>query len=288
MSKISIITVTRNRAFLLKTKALASLQQQTNLSFEWIVINDGADLETKELIEQVEASFNFNFTYREMPHPKIGFALCHGRNLGIELAQNELVVYLDDDNALYPNFTAQMTDFMKANPEIRFALPLQKRNRQVWHNGAVVSQGKDFISPKANSSIDDLICHRELFDSNGFTHYRIEAPLWNPNYRVYCDYEYFLQCLSSWICDRVANVQQRFAINPLPLVEYIQSNQGIIGQSDYESWANELRQILANYQDYQLLVNNPEYLQSLKSLKDKYLKKYCSGLNLPAFQGGKS
>ncbi len=274
MNKISIITVTRNRSQLLKNKALASLLGQTSLDFEWIVINDGGDLPTRNLIEQI--SSNFSLTYREIDHLDRGFALCHGRNLGIKLAKNNLITYLDDDNALAADFVAAMNDFMAANSQALFALPLQKRSRQVWQNGDIVVRGQTFISPKFDSTIDDLVCHRELFDSNGFTHKRESAPIWNPNYCIYCDYEYFLQCLSKWGGDR-------FYLNSQPLVEYIQSNRGIIGQSNYGDWARELKQILDNAGNYQILIDNCEYLECLHSVQNKYEKKYRNQVDIPAF-----
>ena len=278
MNQISIITVTRNRAELLARRALRSLRQQTSFDFEWIVINDGGDTATRELIESVKPNLSFDCIYREIPHREDGFALCHGRNLGIELAQNELVTYLDDDNALYPNFVASMTAFMSAGKGIRLALPLQKRSRQVWQNGTLVIRGKTFISPKPLSNVDNLICHRELLDSNGLTHVLADAPRWNTEHRIYCDYEYFLQCLSLW-----GSVS--FGLNPKPLVEYIQSNQGIIGQSDYGSWAMELKQIVTNHKSYPILFSNPEYKEALKLLSDKYEKKHRKRLNIPAFKG---
>ena len=279
MNQISIITVTRNRAELLAQKALVSLQQQTSSNFEWIVINDGGDTATRELIKSVKSDLDFELTYREMPHPEDGFALCHGRNFGLELAQNNLVAYLDDDNALYPDFVASMTDFMAVRTQIKLALPLQKRSRQVWQNGAVAVRGKTFISPSSDSNVDDLICHRELVDSNGLTHNRINAPRWNLSHKIYCDYEYFLQCLGLWGSDWVG-------VNPRPLVEYIQSNQGIIGQSDYGSWAGELKQIVSNHKSYLILASNPEYLKALVSLQKQYELQHEKRQNIPAFKGG--
>ena len=279
MNKISIITVTRNRAELLAQRALVSLRQQIGSNFEWIVINDGGDTATRELIESVKSDLDFDLVYREMPHPNQGFALCHGRNLGISLAKNELVTYLDDDNALYPDFVASMTGFMAADTQLRLALPLQKRSRQVWQNGTVVRCGKTFISPSPDSKVDDLICHRELVDSNGMTHHRADAPRWNPNYKIYCDYEYFLQCIS--LCK-----SDRFGLNPKPLVEYIQSNQGIIGQSDYGGWARELKQILANHESYSILFTSSKYQKALVSLSVRYDQKHSFQQNIPAFSGG--
>ena len=276
MNKISIITVTRNRVEPLTTKALASLQQQTSPNFEWIVINDGGDTATKELIESVKPNLNFHCIYQEMPHTEDGFALCHGRNLGIELAQNEFVTYLDDDNAIHPDFVAEMTAFISADTNIKLAIPLQERSRQVWQDDRVVVRSQTFISPSHKCNLKDLVTHRELLDSNGLTHTVADAPSWNPQYRIYCDYEYFLQCLGFW-------GSNCFRLLSKPLVEYVQSNQGIIGQSGYESWASELKQIAATSDKYPILKGNPQYISAISSLADQYYKKHCSGLNIPAF-----
>ena len=102
MSKVSIITVTRNRPELLSLKAYASLLNQTDSNFEWIVINDGGERKTKSIVEQAQRKMLV--TYREMTNPGMGFALCHGRNLGIKLETNELIDYLDDDNVIFHDF----------------------------------------------------------------------------------------------------------------------------------------------------------------------------------------
>jgi glycosyltransferase involved in cell wall biosynthesis len=47
--KLSLITATYFRAELFSRRALPSVLEQTDLGFEWIVINDGADPETKNL-----------------------------------------------------------------------------------------------------------------------------------------------------------------------------------------------------------------------------------------------
>ena len=276
MSLISIITVTRNRCKLLSDNALSSLLKQTCFDFEWIVINDGGDIATRNLIEQTQ--FCFKVIYKEIIHPEIGFALCHGRNLGISLASNDHIVYLDDDNTFSPDFIIRMTDFISARPNPKFSLPLQRRSRQAWQNEETVVRGKTFTSPQVDSTIEDLVCHRELFDSNGFTHRRQNAPSWNAKHRIYCDYEYFLQCLSSW-------GQGCFKLNPEILVNYVQSSQGIIGRSNYGDWAKELKQIIANASAYQILNSSSEYLTCLQGLEKKFRIKYEQQLNIPAFGG---
>ncbi|PSB59584.1 glycosyltransferase family 2 protein [Chamaesiphon polymorphus] len=49
MLKISIITVTRSRPQLL-ARAIGSLKAQTSQDFEWIVVNDGEDTATEQIV----------------------------------------------------------------------------------------------------------------------------------------------------------------------------------------------------------------------------------------------
>jgi glycosyltransferase involved in cell wall biosynthesis len=68
--KISIITVTysplgESRLPLLR-RAIDSLQAQTSKDFEWIIVNDGEDPETRSLISN--SSFNFSYQYLDLPH----------------------------------------------------------------------------------------------------------------------------------------------------------------------------------------------------------------------------
>jgi hypothetical protein len=126
-----------------------------------------------------------------------------------------------------------------SNLDIKCSMATQQRRRDILQDNQVIKQGKPFISPSEKSSIADLIQHKELFDSNGFTHSRLAAPHWNPQYRIFIDYEYFLQCIGQWGRDS-------FRINLLVLVEYLQTSAGVIGQSSYSDWATELESILEN------------------------------------------
>jgi hypothetical protein len=93
-----------------------------------------------------------------------------------------------------------------------------------------------------------LITQRSLFDSNGFTHRCNNSLNWNPTYRIFCDYEFFLQCLDqSWKCDRT------FKFLPEILVDYIQSTEGVIGASTYRDWADELLQLSTSRLQYDSL-----------------------------------
>lgn len=271
MPKVSIITVTRSRPQLL-VQAIASLQAQTSQDFEWIVINDGEDPATKELISNL--SLDFPIHYNSMPSLILGFGLCHGRNRGLILADGEIITYLDDDNTFNPNFVAETIAFFEAHPQINYSMPVQQRRRDVIEAGVVVKRGKEFFSPSLDCSIEELINHQQLIDSNGFCHQANAQLNWNPDLRIYIDYEFLLRCVDLW-------GREKFATNPVVLVDYIQTNQGIIGQSNYQDWAKELECIVKSYYLYSCLSEGN--ILALDSLKDKYLLKHQEVQQIAAF-----
>jgi hypothetical protein len=270
--KLSIITATYHRAKMLASRALPSVMAQTCHDFEWVVINDGGDEVTRALIESLDLPFPL--VYRDMPHPAQGFGLCHARNLGLEVARGERIAYLDDDNALEPEFVAAMIQLFEAQPSLRCCPPQQRRRRDVVKDGKIVRQGKPFISPSDCCETTALIQQRELFDSNGFTHVRYGCPRWNPMYRVFADYEYFLQSLSLW-------GMNSFRVYSPVLVNYVQTSDGVIGQSSYAEWASELASISQQSESYMIL--EPDDRQRLIEMYQTYELKYQQGRVIESF-----
>lgn len=253
--KLSLITATYDRPHTLTQKALPSvLAQQTNATqLEWIVVNDGIDSETTQLVQSLHA--DFPVIHLPMQHPKDGFGLCHARNYGLSAATGDIVAYLDDDNEIAPAFTAKTLRFFENYPDIRFSMVQQHRRRD-----APQKHGKSFIAPSTDCTVPALIRQDELFDSNGFAHRRENAPQWNPAFRIFCDYRYFLDCIEQW--GDVA-----FALQPTILVDYRQTTDGIIGQSHYGEWAEELHQICRAAEADSVL---QPYLKHLENLADHW------------------
>jgi len=76
--------------------ALPSLINQTDCNFEWVVVNDGGNPETREIVSNLKT--NFSLLCVEIKHSSTGFGLSRARNAGLEAASCELITYLDDDN----------------------------------------------------------------------------------------------------------------------------------------------------------------------------------------------
>ncbi|ODH02270.1 glycosyl transferase family A [Nostoc sp. KVJ20] len=260
----------------LASTALPSIQSQTDRNFEWIVINDGANPDTKDIINSIRAKADFPISYIEMEHPlpSSGFGLCYARNLGLDAAGGDIVSYLDDDNSIAPEFVASMRQYFEQHPNVRYSMARQQRRRDVIRNGSVVRQGKPFVSPSNCCSLQQLLWQQEIFDSNGFVHYRSNAPRWNPQFQVFADYEYLLQCACIW-------GEGGFGLNNSILVNYIQSSIGIIGSSNYEQWATELSLIISNQANYFIFQDNA--VERLKQLVNTYSTKGKISLTPKAF-----
>ena len=271
--KLSIITATRNRSHLLRNKALASLLKQTKYSFEWVVVNDGGDPATKEIVQ--DCQFPFPHQYVEIEHPIAEFGLCVARNVGIDLAKGDLLTYLDDDNSFYPQFVETLDSLVANQPSLGVVIPQQLRRRDAIVDGHLIRKGKPFVSPKCGTSIAELLAHRALIDSNGLIHPCADAPRWNPSYRIYCDYEYFLQCLqltSMWASPIVLEAV---------LVKYIQSSEGEIGGSSYADWADELQRLYDERERFTSL--NSDWAAWMPAAIAKYRNKAKAKAPIPAF-----
>lgn len=258
--KLSIITATYNRPQQLLHEAIPSIIKQTDYNFEWIVINDGSNLETRDIIRRTKGKIPI--IYQEMEHPKTGFGLCYARNLGISCATGELITYLDDDNSLAPNFVSSVIRFF-VDSRVKYSNCLQYRRRDVIKNGKTIRQGDYFISPQ-KCTITELVQHKKIFDSNGFVHYLSGCPKWNPEYKIYADYEYLLKCVDVW-------GKNAFKLNPIVLVNYIQSSLGVIGSSSYTQWAKELMTFCEHSDSYSVL--QPEDIYILQQWIVKYQNK---------------
>ncbi len=97
---VSIITAHYNRARLLP-QAIASVRRQDYPNIELIVVDDGsADPDAIQLLTELEPEFEQRGW--RIIRQKNGF-LGKARNTGIRAARGSLILFLDDDNALFPN-----------------------------------------------------------------------------------------------------------------------------------------------------------------------------------------
>lgn len=98
MSTITIITPTYNRAKLLP-KLYQSLLEQTNHDFEWMVIDDGSQDDTQELVRGYVEEGAIKVSYEKQENAGKHTAL----NRGIARITSELTFIVDSDDYLPPD-----------------------------------------------------------------------------------------------------------------------------------------------------------------------------------------
>ncbi len=96
--RASIVIPTFNKASRLKYM-LCGLQDQDigKDEFEVIIINDGSTDDTEEVVKQFEDKINIKFIFEE------NSGQATARNKGIAIAQNEIILFLDDDILVGPD-----------------------------------------------------------------------------------------------------------------------------------------------------------------------------------------
>lgn len=106
---ISVITPTWQRADVLVSRCIPSVQAQTWDRVEHIVVSDGPDPELAELLHGAPV------VYAELPEWDPAYRWgTRARLHGIELAKGELIAYLDDDNAYRPEHLAKLVHALQA------------------------------------------------------------------------------------------------------------------------------------------------------------------------------
>ncbi len=110
----SLVIPTYNRPQELAV-ALASVLRQTRLPEQLVIIDDG-QLDAVPLQEALESA-GVEVLYRRKSAPDLPTS----RNIGIRISSGDVVLFLDDDVQLEPDYIAQMLAPLEADPDGRIA-----------------------------------------------------------------------------------------------------------------------------------------------------------------------
>jgi len=110
---VSVIITTHNRIQLLKN-AIESVQKQTYVDFECIVVNDASDDGTEQYLETLNDE-RFHVISISKAESKGGN---YARNLGIKNTSGEYIAFLDDDDRWKPQKLALQSRYLDEHPDI--------------------------------------------------------------------------------------------------------------------------------------------------------------------------
>ena len=119
--KASVILPTHNRAYVLKY-CLEHILNQDCDSYEVICVNDASEDETPELSSRFKAQ-NPKFKYIRLNERKGPYV---ARNIGIQEAKGELIIFIDSDVIVHPSFISD-----------HILLHQNKKNEKIWVQGMV-------------------------------------------------------------------------------------------------------------------------------------------------------
>lgn len=161
---VSVIIPTYNRAAWVG-EAIASVLEQTYPALELIVVDDGSDDPTQEVV----AAFGERLRYLRQRQAGVSAA----RNRGVAASQGSLVAFLDSDDLWLPGKVAAQVALFQAQPEIqacytdeiwiRHGVRVNPRQIHQKHSGWVFEQALPLciISPSA------IMMRRTLWDRLG-------------------------------------------------------------------------------------------------------------------------
>ena len=179
--QVSVIIPTYNRAQRLG-KAIDSVLAQSHQDFELIVVDDGSEDNTDELIE----NYNSDIVYIRQENSGAAAA----RNRGIEKARYNLLAFLDSDDWFAENKLKTQIEAMNRNPSC-----LISHTNEIWYrNGQILNQklkhkkssGDIFAQSLELCAVgmSTIMIHKEIFDLYGF---------FDEGYPCCEDYEFWLR-----------------------------------------------------------------------------------------------
>ncbi|RWF14981.1 MAG: glycosyltransferase family 2 protein, partial [Mesorhizobium sp.] len=106
---VSVVMAHRNRPLYLK-QAIEAVEAQSYGNLELVLVDDGSDLEeARQLLDALEPGFRRRgWKILRWLHKHLGAA----RNAGVRAARGELILFVDDDNALFPEAVDQFVRAM--------------------------------------------------------------------------------------------------------------------------------------------------------------------------------
>ena len=171
--EVSVILATYNRAKYL-TECLQSVLNQTYQDWEFIVVDDGSQDNTFEIINPYLEKFS---KIRYLKHKNRGAAL--SRNTGIKASFGNYITFIDSDDQYLSNHLQSKLDFFQKHPEIELIAGGFKSEQETWVT--------DYYNPGQKVNIQDcVICptffgkRYVFFELQGFQNivYGEDTDLW--------------------------------------------------------------------------------------------------------------
>ncbi len=221
MPEVSVVIPTYNRKEMVQ-EAVESVLSQTYQDFELIVVDDGSEDGTGEVLRE---KFGERIIYLYQKNQGVSRA----RNRGIELSRGKYIAFLDSDDLWLKKKLERQVQFMQQNPEamicytdeiwIRRGVRVNPKKKHAKHSGWIYPQ----CLPLCIISPSSVLMRRELLEEVGG---------FDPEFPVCEDYDLWLR------------VALRYPIHLIP-EKLIVKRGGHPDQLSHRSWGNDIWRVRA-------------------------------------------
>jgi glycosyltransferase involved in cell wall biosynthesis len=137
---VTLVSPVYNRISLIP-ETIESVLSQTYKNWELILVDDGSDIATLELLHSFEQKDARIKIFERDRSPK-GAPMC--RNIGLLRARGDFIIFLDSDDLIETFCLNQRVTFMLNNPALDFAIfPGLLFNKTMYDKSILVSVSKD-------------------------------------------------------------------------------------------------------------------------------------------------
>lgn len=158
----SIITPTYNRGEELQ-RAGKSVFSQSFDDFEWIIIDDGSEDNTEEVL------LNFNDIRLKYENLSKGKGINRSRNRGIDLAKGRYILFLDSDDELLPDALINLKKLWEnADDKIGLILSIAGERKNNSRMKGIVLSTEDIICQRKVKGEYRISFRREVFENDRF------------------------------------------------------------------------------------------------------------------------
>ncbi|QWT52214.1 glycosyltransferase family 2 protein [Eubacterium sp. MSJ-33] len=243
---VSVVIPTHNRANLI-CRAINSALNQTYKKIEVIVVSDGSDDGTDEIMKKYESQYS-NLRYISYFPGKGGN---HARNIGIVNSKGEYIAFLDDDDEWHEDKIQLQMNVIEQNSDIGLvctainSIDDDTKKQTIFTPSAPQDCSKEILKYNLIGSTTTVLTKHELLDL---------VKMFDENLEAMQDYDL-------WI--RLCQVT-KVGIVQIPCVEYhnLKSNSQI--SWNYEKYLNASQYI---YQKYQYLRESKLTSKEIKKIR---------------------
>lgn len=260
--KFSIITPTYNRAYVL-WKTIQSVQNQSLTDWELIIIDDGSADDTRKLVAEFQDDKRIKLFCQSNGGPS------PARNFGLGKAQGEIIVYLDSDDELYPQYLRMVYEMLAVHKNKNYGICNHNRTQElidedfktkVLKVDSTTQQQQiilqQFYNWETKTTGSGLFHRKDVFEG------RVK---WTTD--IYIEDLEFLMQLA--VLDKSG-----FLHIPLTLFHYRQKygGDGLCSNATYNTWAHSFETIYNLHKDDPLMKNPEIYLNRVSKYKDLHQK----------------